>query len=166
MANVCTPTTTTEGGGSCTFDPVQPITRIDQLDSTNTREITIYPYVFTARANAGWAFSHFNATYKWDSLNGDTVGPYTTGNITENPFALRDTFGDNPSPINWWYGGWLGVWNLKENASTRFEQWCSLYVVKAVFVRVPTHLLLNSSSAESPAKLVYDPTTNLLVADY
>lgn len=29
-----------------------------------------------------------------------------------------------------------------------------------------THLLVNSSTAENPAKLVYDPATNLLVADY
>ena len=166
MATVCIPTTTTEGGGSCTFDPVQPITRIDQLDSTTTREITIYPYVFTATANAGWAFSHFNATYKWDSLNGDTVGPYTTGNITENPFALRDTFGDNPSPINWWYGGWLGKWAIKTETETTFERWCSLYTVKAVFVRAPTHLLVSSYDKTTPVQLVYDPATDLLVADY
>lgn len=30
----------------------------------------------------------------------------------------------------------------------------------------PTHLLVNSSTTENPAKLVYDPATNLLVADY
>lgn len=32
--------------------------------------------------------------------------------------------------------------------------------------RTPTHLLVNSSTVESPAKLVYDPATNLLVTDY
>lgn len=36
----------------------------------------------------------------------------------------------------------------------------------ALFKRIPTHLLVNSSTVESPAKLVYDPTTNKLVADY
>ena len=36
----------------------------------------------------------------------------------------------------------------------------------ALFSRTPTHLLVNSSTKESPAKLVYDPATNLLVADY
>ena len=36
----------------------------------------------------------------------------------------------------------------------------------AYFTRTPTHLLVNSSTAENPAKLVYDPATNKLVADY
>lgn len=31
MANVCTPITTTEGGGTCTFDPVQAISRVFQV---------------------------------------------------------------------------------------------------------------------------------------
>ena len=35
-----------------------------------------------------------------------------------------------------------------------------------VFVRVPTHLLVNSFNKSSPVQLVYDPATNLLVADY
>ena len=40
--------------------------------------------------------------------------------------------------------------------------------VTAVFapVRLPTHLLVNSSTIENPANLVYDPATGLLVADY
>jgi hypothetical protein len=166
MANVCTPTTTTEGGGTCTFNPVQAISRVIQVTSTQTREISVYPYVFTATANAGWAFDHFNVTYKWDSLDGSTVGPYTTANITGNPFALRDTIGDNANPLNWWYGGWLGEWAEKTGTATTFERWCSLYAVKAVFVRVPTHLLVNSFNKSSPVQLVYDPTTNLLVADF
>lgn len=36
----------------------------------------------------------------------------------------------------------------------------------AYFTRLPTHLLVNSSTVERPAHLVYDPSTNLLVADY
>ena len=36
----------------------------------------------------------------------------------------------------------------------------------ALFKRTPTHLLVNSSTKESPAKLVYDSATNKLVADY
>lgn len=40
------------------------------------------------------------------------------------------------------------------------------YIVNALFSRSPTNLLVNSSTVESPAKLVYDPATNLLVADY
>lgn len=40
------------------------------------------------------------------------------------------------------------------------------YIVSALFSRSPTNLLVNSSTVESPAKLVYDPATNKLVADY
>lgn len=166
MATVCTPTTTTEGGGSCTFDPVQPTTYVYPRDSVSTREITIYPYVFTATANAGWFFDHFNVTYKWDSLDGSTVGPYTTADITGNPFELRDSIEGSTNPQNWWYGGWLGKWAIKTETETTFERWCSLYTVKAVFVRAPTHLLVSSYDKTTPVQLVYDPATDLLVADY
>ena len=48
-----------------------------------------------------------------------------------------------------------------------YREWTTLENCVAVFeLRVPTHLLVNSSTAENPAKLVYDPATNLLVADY
>lgn len=38
--------------------------------------------------------------------------------------------------------------------------------IQAVFKRVPTHLLVNSSDRTTPVQLVYDPATNKLVADY
>jgi hypothetical protein len=36
----------------------------------------------------------------------------------------------------------------------------------ALFKRIPTHLLVNSSDRTTPVQLVYDPATNKLVADY
>lgn len=167
MATVCTPTTTTQGGGTCTFNPVQAISRVIQVTSTQTREISVYPYVFTATADAGWAFDHFEITYKWDTSDGSAVGPYTD-NVLVTPFALRDTIEDNANPRNWWYGGWLGEWTEKTGTATTFERWCSAYAVKAVFVRAPTHLLVSSYDKTTPVQLVYDDVngTDALVADY
>jgi len=59
--------------------------------------------------------------------------------------------------------------NLNEYFNVRHPEgtWTAtigLYFTKVP--RTPTHLLVNSSTVETPAKLVYDPTTNLLVADY
>lgn len=39
-------------------------------------------------------------------------------------------------------------------------------VAVAFFKRVPTHLLVNSATLGSPVRLVHDPDTHLLVADY
>lgn len=164
MATVCIPTTSAQGGGTCTFDPVQAISRVIQVSSTQTREIAVYPYVFTATADVGWKFDHFEITYKWDASDGSVVGPYTTS-ITVTPFALRDTIDDHADPRNWWYGGWLGEWMEKERTTTTFESWCSAYAVKAIF-RERTHLLVNSFNKSSPVQLVYYPASNLLVADY
>lgn len=58
---------------------------------------------------------------------------------------------------------------LCEYHNTRRPNGTWLVVVRAYFEKVPrspTHLLVNNSTAENPAKLVYDPATNLLVADY
>lgn len=49
-----------------------------------------------------------------------------------------------------------------------YREWTTLENCVAVFERsyTPTHLLVNSATRESPAKLVYDPATNRLVADF
>lgn len=39
-------------------------------------------------------------------------------------------------------------------------------ILRVYFRPVPTNLLVNSSTAVSPVTLVYDPSTNKLVADY
>ena len=59
--------------------------------------------------------------------------------------------------------------NVNEYHNTRNPNGTWSITLKAYFTKIPhtpTHLLVNSSTVESPAKLVYDPTTNLLVADY
>lgn len=58
------------------------------------------------------------------------------------------------------YDSWSGTPVLTEEDD--------IISVEVLYERVytPTHLLINSSTRESPVKLVYDPATNLLVADY
>ena len=56
-----------------------------------------------------------------------------------------------------WSDGGLATHNIAVNSDMSLD---------AYFIRQPTHLLVNSSTVESPAHLVYDPATNLLVADY
>ena len=56
-----------------------------------------------------------------------------------------------------WSDGGAATHNITVNSN--------LFLI-ASFTRQLTHLLINSSTVESPAHLVYDPATNLLVADY
>ena len=166
MATVVIPSTAVIGQGTCASNaPVQPLSASKQYATYQWRYVTLYPYVFTATPANGWAFDHFEITYYWEDQNGERIGGTYAG-ITGNPFALRD-FTGNVDPINWWTAGWVGEW-WQTNKDVETLRWtCVTYTVTAVFVPdAHTHLLVNSSTKESPAKLVYDPATNLLVADY
>lgn len=60
----------------------------------------------------------------------------------------------------------LRIWEYYYTDERWYYKFLS-YNITAVFRRLGlTHLLVNSSTVESPSKLVYDPATNLLVADY
>lgn len=162
------PDTFVQGNGSCTYQPVTPVTRIIQVSSIVYREVVFYPYVFTATPAAGWAFDHFEIYIEQIWSSGSIV--HDTNRKTTNPFSLPD---DIPSgwasypPYSWPATLWLGEWtNYNTSSHTSSHSYYSKYEITAVFKRLPTHLLVNSSTVESPAKLVYDPTTNLLVADY
>ena len=60
----------------------------------------------------------------------------------------------------------LGYSYINFGGSTYLRYLYSQYELTAVFVDTHTHLLINTSNISSPVTLVYDPTTNLLVADF
>lgn len=66
--------------------------------------------------------------------------------------------------VKWRYRT-IGDWQETSEETLNFRYMTNLEAV-ALFKRTPTHLLVNGSTVESPAKLVYDPATNKLVADY
>ena len=67
--------------------------------------------------------------------------------------------------VKWrYYSRYYERWYESTDATLRLVNYG--YDIYALFQRTPTHLLVNSSTKESPAKLVYDPATNKLVADY
>ena len=59
-----------------------------------------------------------------------------------------------------------GFIDLSELGTGQGREVTTITGLKAVFVRAPTHLLVNSANLSAPVQLVYDPATNLLVADY
>ena len=85
------------------------------------------------------------------SGSGNPPNDDTTFNI---PFVYPDYRQDN---------------NLNEYFNVRNPEGTWTATIGLYFTRVPrtpTHLLVNSFSKSTPVQLVYDPTTNLLVADY
>jgi hypothetical protein len=82
------------------------------------------------------------------------------------------TFNQRTSLVGWSFVKWRyrqGSSDWMESTNQSISNYSlslgGLYAI-ALFQRTPTHLLVNSSTKESPAKLVYDPATNKLVADY
>ena len=107
-------------------------------------------YRLTAPTIAGWTFSHF----EWEAQT-NSSDPIAHSE-TQNPFPPTGEGRDYPN-----------AYTLAEQ-ETRVLSTTYLTVLQnlvAVY-RERTHLLVNSSNVETPVKLVYDPTTNLLVADY
>lgn len=171
MATVVIPSTAVIGQGTCTSNaPVQPVSASFRYGTYQWRYITLYPYVFTATPANGWAFDHFEITYFWvrEDEDGRRSSGGTYAGITSNPFALRDFIDESSiDPRNWWTPEWVGeFWETNEGVEI-MRKTCVSYTVTAVFVPdAHTHLLVNSATKESPAKLVYYPATNRLVADY
>ena len=112
-------------------------------------------YQLAAAAAAGWEFVDFSWTLHWENSTTGGSGD-TPATNTSNPYSNDLTL----------FEGWVD-WAALEVGPGRDVY--SLVGLTATFRRpqpTPTHLLVNSSTVESPAKLVYDPATNLLVADY
>ena len=106
--------------------------------------------------------SHFY-TYSDGSTSTDTI-TYRSSNYGDpNPwnFPAVKNFTDHENPFEFEEIDPGTEWRLRtvKDEITGIE-------VEFEGGYTPTHLLVNSSTAENPAKLVYDPATNLLVADY
>lgn len=87
-----------------------------------------------------------------------------TGSGSGNPPNDDTTFG-----IPFVYPDYRRDANLNEFFNVRNPEGTWTATIGLYFTRVPrtpTHLLVNSFSKSTPVQLVYDPTTNLLVADY
>lgn len=123
--------------------------------SSSDSNLPYWEYVYyklTATPAAGWTFGYF----EW-SLHVENA---TTGDSWDDgPYQLSS----NPGTSNLLYDGFI---DLSELGTGQGREVTTITGLKVVFVRVPTHLLVNSANLSAPVQLVYDPATNLLVADY
>ena len=106
-------------------------------------------YTATARPAGNWRFVKFT----WSRYRVRPSGS-TLIDTPESPY--------NPSTST------DGLNELRTETSTTWTEYI-ISDLTAVFEYVApphTHLLVNSATKESPAHLVYDPATNLLVADF
>ncbi|MBQ2436514.1 MAG: hypothetical protein II265_00340 [Clostridia bacterium] len=122
----------------------------EQTDYTNG---WLRTYTLSASAATGWRFVKFT----WDKTRVTQSGstPQGTGESSRNPSDYNDGVVEQRTDFT----ATMFQEDLISNVTAIFEQ-------TTPPPHTPTHLLVNSSTAENPAKLVYDPTTNLLVADY
>ena len=108
-------------------------------------------YKLTATPADGWTFGYF----EW-FLHVENA---TTGDSWDDgPYQLS-----SPGTSAFLYDGFV---DLSELGTGQGREVTTITGLKAVFVRAPTHLLVNSFNKSSPVQLVYDPATNRLVADY
>ena len=167
---ICAPETHVVGQGQITAEAVrQDVGSVidnygdHQVTRTNKADV----YAFAATPAQGWRFDHFEVETTYDV--GQFVGTTSETHRTEQdvrPFVAGSPFTTNG----------LGDDNTASASATcicetytggRYHDYCKTlaYIITAVFVRIPTDLLVNSSSLGSPVKLVYDPSTNKLVCD-
>lgn len=157
-----------QGGGVCAYTATDGGT----IPNLAPHEIGEYQnYKYTATPAAGATFLGFDVTTSGYAREYPTepAEPYThTSRKAGTQVGMSWEYA--PNIANWrleWFEAGYAIWH-----GVTFSQNLDLEVqsisVVAVFgvPHVPTHLLVNSSTVESPAKLVYDPATNLLVADY
>lgn len=109
-------------------------------------------YKLTATLAAGWTFDHFE--WHLHTENATTGDTWDSDHVSPNNPAI--------SSLNL-YDGFI---DLSELETGQGREVTTITGLKAVFVRVPTHLLVNSANLSAPVQLVYDPTSNRLVSDY
>jgi len=112
----------------------------------------VYYFQIVGVPVAGWQVKYI----KW-KIAGTGAGSYT--------YSQGDKVPVTPSIYDPYAGDLIDGWS---DYTTPRSEW-TLYDVEVEFeTAAPTHtdLLVNSSTVESPAKLVYYPTSNLLVADF
>ena len=158
-----TPTVVPSVGGTCTF-----VATTGGEDPNWPSGLSRYQfYTYTGHPAAGYRLVQFKFVENVSIYDGDTEETYPSEHeigynyIHDNSYAVAD----HPSAYTIQVPG--AVWSY-EYEGTGIEVWVSSLTVEAVFERyyIPTHLLVNSANKSTPVQLVYDPTTNLLVADY
>lgn len=116
-------------------------------------------YIYTATPAAGYEFDHWEFTRTWDEYNQQPRQEPTYGSPA-NPYTSNGA-SDAGSAAWYEYGGeWAGLPGYKGHVAS--------ISVLAVFRAIPqhTHLLVNSATVVNPVVPVYDPTSDLLVADF
>ena len=157
-----TPTTSTAGRGTITVQYLRQETeQVETAYGERTNRADIYQ--FTATPAAGWQFVKWNLTATVDE--GLRVG-------TEDEYHETVTYQDSALGTPFETDGLSSVTRARQiieiYGTGRYRPtWKTLtYHVEAVFSRPATNLLVNSFNKSSPVQLVYDPATNLLVADF
>lgn len=117
-------------------------------------------YQCSATVAASWRFVRFEYVLQGTTNRSET---YTdTVRLTTNPAPLQQVTTNWENPFEWEVHGDDGsvYRTIKEK----------IISVKAVFEQIPHHdptnLLVNTYSKSIPVKLVHDPATHKLVADY
>lgn len=159
--------------------------------ATDSQNEHTYSYIIcnlTATPAAGWTFAGWSWEYDFrrkviDVATGETTydntAHYTKStalnplqsplDVTTLPAGGYGWSHPAPYPIE---GDDIRYWaNTSPHSvwSTETVQTFYNLVITATFTRnprTPTHLLVNSFNRSTPVRLVYDPKTNLLVADY
>lgn len=128
-------------------------------DSSSTTTFTNYE--LEATPAPGWEFLRFEETYRLSEYDGRDVFEETL-NLAHNPWPGTRDYTAQTAPTEY-----ERVMNNPVRYTIRAKvEILSLVAVFGPATHTPTNLLVNSADRSTPVKLVYDPTTNLLVADY
>lgn len=119
-------------------------------------------YVYTATPAQGWTCTGFDVvavvTTKGDGLQPETttVTAHYAGVESGGVWTLDSSqhVGNANGWVYWYEHKTVDSWGQIDSVT-----------VTATFAHVPTHLLVNSSTAVNPVVLVYDDATDLLVVD-
>ena len=128
------------------------------VTGTEAGVIDFTNYQFAAIPAAGWRIVRF----EFDEHTQSSTG----GDTTQSFAKAADAAGKYPADADRDYSARLEPFEDDYTDGT-YHEWTTLESCAAVFEpAAATDLLVNSHARENPAHLVYDPTTNLLVADY
>ena len=167
---IAAPDITIVGQGACTYQPAAAVeSRVDYTDhGTGYAIVWMYPYTFTMSPAAGWRFDHFDiACYQKNDVF-SFLSSYAEG-LTTNPYTLPSTPYDQGYPF-YWPVDFVCIYEWEDHPSSGSRPGRITFDhvdIKVVFKPLPTNLLVANDTHHRPSdRLVYDPTTNLLVADY
>ena len=125
-------------------------------DSGYTTRWTNYQVVATAAA--GWSVAKIECKRQRTPPGGTPVpAPTMIGFASPLPLDSDRRFDAQTEPCDFTISDPYGGEDKTEITGV---------AVTFIFARTPTHLLVNSFNREPRVQLVYDPATNLLVADY